>query len=68
MNGKEVDIMEASVSEMIVQLRRGKQIQCQKCKKGIYVTNPKYIKTSNSFWCNKCGDLLHVTPGDVIVD
>ncbi len=53
---------------LIERLRNGETIICLECKKGIYVTTEGYTKTSHGFWCDKCGSMVHCTPGDVIVE
>lgn len=50
-----------SVAELIEKLRTGATVTCLKCGKGHYITNAEYIKTSHSFWCDRCNDILHVT-------
>lgn len=59
--------MGIDVSDMIMKLRRGKDIACIKCKQGHYVTKEGYRERSNSFWCDNCGHLLHVEPVQSIV-
>ena len=50
-----------SVAELIEKLRTGESVKCLKCGKGHYITSAEHIKTSHSFWCNNCNDILHVT-------
>lgn len=68
MNGRKVDIMETGVSDMVIKLRRGQEIKCLRCKKGKYVTKQGYTERAWSFWCDNCGDLLHVDPVESIVN
>ena len=55
-----------SVSELINRLRTGEKIKCLKCGKGHYITNNDFLKTSHSFWCDKCNDSLHVTSSVIV--
>lgn len=57
-----------NISEIIDKLRNGETVLCLKCKKGKYITNPKYLKTSHGFWCSECGDSINCTPAEVIVE
>lgn len=57
-----------NVSALIEKLRTGEKIKCLKCKKGIYVTKQEYLNTSHNFWCDKCGDLLHVISSKITVE
>lgn len=57
----------SSVADLVERLRTGEKIKCLKCGEGHYVTNPEYISTSHSFWCDECNDLLHTT-SDTIVE
>lgn len=56
----------SNIAELVERLRTGEKIKCLKCGKGYYVTNPKFISTSNNFWCDKCNDILH-TISDITV-
>lgn len=47
---------------LIERLRNGEKIKCVSCKKGIYITNAKDIKTSHGFFCNNCNFVIHVDP------
>lgn len=53
---------------LIERLRKGEKIICFRCGKGIYVTTEGFTSTSHGFWCNECGDTVHCTPGNVIVE
>lgn len=71
MIGKKADIKVEkgfNISDLIERLRAGEEIKCLKCKKGIYVTKKEFISTSHSFWCDKCGDLLHVANAEFTVE
>lgn len=69
--GKKADIKvekDFNISDIIERLRTGEKIECFECKKGVYVTKQEYSKISHSFWCNKCGNLLHVTSSEFTVE
>ena len=60
--------MENNEQPIIERLRRGEIIICEECKKGIYITNASDISISHEFYCERCGSVIRVTPGDVIVE
>lgn len=54
------------LAELISKLRTGETVKCLKCGKGHYITNAEYIKTSHSFWCDNCNDILHATSAIIV--
>ena len=68
MNGKMEGIVVENISNIVDKLRSGEVVRCLKCNEGKYITNPKYLKTSHCYWCDKCDDTIHITPADVIVE
>lgn len=57
-----------NISDLVTRIRKGEKVSCIKCGKGIYVTTEGYLETSHCYWCDKCGDTIHITPGNVIVE
>lgn len=47
---------------IIERLQSGELIQCNLCKKGIYITNAKDIKRSHSFFCDRCNSMINSDP------
>ena len=56
------------ISSLIIRLQAGEKVLCNICKKNYYTTNAKDVKESSSFKCDKCGTVIHCTPGNVIVE
>ena len=46
-------------------LRKGQEVVCEVCGKGIYETTANY-ETSNYFHCNNCDNFIHITPNIIV--
>lgn len=57
-----------NISEVIKKIRKNETVICLDCKKGKYVTTPGYLQTSHCYWCDKCGNTIHITSKSVIVE
>ena len=73
MNGKKEDmeIMSSSISSenksLGEHLINGDKVVCIKCHEGIYVPAFPEAKIKHDFYCNKCGDKVHLD-ANVIVE
>lgn len=54
--------------DIVTRIRNGETVTCEKCGVGWYVTAEGYLKTANGYWCNRCGNAIHLTPANVIVE
>ncbi len=60
---REVISMENRIDKVIsVELRKGIEVTCRKCGKGLYKPTGADYKTAHSFLCNKCNDEVRFTP------
>lgn len=57
-----------SVSDMINRIRNGETVICSKCGKGKYIAPSGYLETSHGYKCDNCGNTIHLTPKDIIVE
>ena len=54
------------VYSIIKELRKGRQIKCEECKKGYYVTSAKDISLAREFNCNYCGNVIRIIPNVIV--
>ncbi len=66
-NGERVAKLEENGYELIERLQHGEKVLCDACRKGYYITSAKNISQSKEFSCEKCGNILRISP-NVIVD
>lgn len=53
-------------SDMLVRLRNGEKVTCQKCNVGIFVTRKGFEKIAHCYWCNNCGESVEFLPNITI--
>lgn len=54
--------MESENKNITDKLLNGETVFCVKCHKGKYISKAKDISKSHDFYCDNCGDNIHLIP------